>query len=62
MTFVDAIAADFLRAELFELLFKSGNFLATLYRHFILTEYLLRPSDVTPISHLILSPMFRHPL
>jgi regulator-associated protein of mTOR len=62
MTLIDAIAADFLSPELFEYLFKSERFLTTLYRQFILAEYLLRPDDGTPISHLILPPMFRRTL
>jgi hypothetical protein len=62
MTLVDAIAADFLSAERFEELFRSYKSFVPSYRHFILSEYLFRPSDLTPISHLILPPMFRYPL
>jgi hypothetical protein len=62
MTFVDAIAVDFLILVLFEKLIRSYKSFVPLYRHFILAEYLLRPSGLTHVSHLILPPMFRHPL
>ena len=47
----DAIAADSLPQELYQKLFKTDRSCGTLFRHFLLAQYLLRPYRVHPVSY-----------
>ena len=57
---VESVAADYLTPRLFLIFFRRESFIATIYRNFILAQYLLIQFSVHPISHPYLPPMWSH--
>lgn len=58
----DAIAADYLKPATFNTIFRKDRFLASVYRNFLLAEYLLLQYDIHPVSYPELPVMCHHPL
>ncbi|EAY01925.1 hypothetical protein TVAG_068920 [Trichomonas vaginalis G3] len=58
----DAIASDCLKPQLYKNLFRQDPAIATFFRNFILSQYLLAPYDVHPVSYPSFASMTRHPL
>ena len=58
----DGIAADSLSHELYHKIFRCERLTSTIFRHFLLAQYLLRPYRVHPVSHPTIPDLSRHPL
>ena len=56
----ECIAADYLTPRLFMLFFRREPFVRTLFRRFVLAQFLLHQYSVHPISHPYLPPMWNH--
>lgn len=59
---IDGIASDNLKSPIYKFLFRQDQSVATFFRNFILSQYLLSPYDVHPVSYPSLPNMTRHPL
>lgn len=58
----DAIAADILPNDQYKMLFRADNLTSTLFRNFLLAQYLLHAFQIHPLSHPHLPDLSGHPL
>ena len=58
----DAIAADVLPADFYKKYFQADQLTNTLFRNFLLAQYLLRPFQIHPVSSPALPDLSVHPL
>ncbi|KAK8848247.1 hypothetical protein M9Y10_019303 [Tritrichomonas musculus] len=58
----DGIASDSLSPELYHKLFRCDMLAASLFRHFLLAQYLLRPYRVHPVSYPEIPDLSMHPM
>ncbi|OHT05362.1 hypothetical protein TRFO_05942 [Tritrichomonas foetus] len=56
----DAIASDYVKPKFFYQMFRHDKLVASLFRHFILAQYLLSEYDVHPVSNPSLPDMTKH--
>ncbi|OHT11130.1 hypothetical protein TRFO_04093 [Tritrichomonas foetus] len=61
-TITDAIAAGFMKPDLYHLLFYQDSFISSFYKNFILSQYLLSPYEVHPVSYPAIPSTISHPL
>lgn len=61
-TIVDSIVSDFLKPELYSQLFRKDKLVASLFRNFVLAQYLLSHYNIHPKSNPQLPNMAHHPM
>lgn len=59
---IDAIASDYVKPKFFFQMFRHDKLVGTMFRRFILAQYLLREYEIHPISNPSLPDMTKHQL